>query len=56
MDEMMEEYRRALEQLYARRRVLCGELGAYGRRLAVLDEEIDELEEALMYMRQYAAI
>lgn len=49
----MREYRHALEQLYARREVLCREMGTYGRRLATIDEEIDELEEALMYMRQY---
>lgn len=49
----MREYRRALEQLYARREALCGEMGVFGRRLAMIDEEIDELEEALMYMRQY---
>lgn len=53
MDEMLGEYRRALGGLYRRREELCAEMGTYGRRLAVLDEEIDELEEAVMRIRQY---
>lgn len=53
LNEMMREYRRALGGLYRRREELCLQLGSFGRRLAVLDEEIDELEEAMMHMRQY---
>ena len=51
----MKEYRQALEKLYARRESLCREIGAVGRRLVMLDEEIDEMEEALMHMRPYVA-
>lgn len=53
--EMMQEYRRGLQDLYRRREEMSRKIGAFGRRLAVLDEEIDEMEEALMHMRAYAA-
>lgn len=53
INQMMGEYRRALCGLYRRREELCSQMGSCGRRLAVLDEEIDELEEAIMQMRAY---
>lgn len=56
MKTMMEEYRRALETLYRRREELCRDMLNKGQRLRVLDEEIEETEEALMYMREYAAV
>lgn len=56
MQNMIEEYRQALAALYRRREELCNAMGAFGKRLAVLDEEIDELEEAVMHIRRYAAV
>ncbi len=53
MERLLEEYRRTLHRLYGRREEVCAAMGSYGRRLAVLDEEIDELEEAIMQMRPY---
>lgn len=53
MERLLDEYRRALHRLYGRREEVCAVMGNYGRRLAVLDEEIDELEEAIMQMRPY---
>lgn len=56
MKTMIEEYRQALKRLYERREQLCSDMLNTGRRLRVLDEEIEETEEALMYMREYAEI
>lgn len=56
MKDMIEEYRRALKKLYERREELCRDMLNKGQRLRVLDEEIEETEEALMYMREYAAV
>lgn len=56
METMIEEYRQALTGLYRRREELCKAMGAFGKRLAVLDEEIDELEEAVMHIRRYTAV
>ena len=53
METLMKEYREALERLYRRRAELCGRMLDEGRRLRVLDEEIEETEEALMQMRAY---
>ncbi len=55
LNKMLEEYRQALAGLYRRREEVWRELGCCGRRLAVLEEEIDEMEEAIMQMRPYAA-
>lgn len=55
MEELLCEYRGLLARLYDRREAVCAAMGNYGRRLAVLDEEIDELEEAIMQMRPYLA-
>ncbi len=56
MRTMIEDYRRALKKLYERREELCRDMLNTGQRLRVLDEEIEETEEALMCMREYAAI
>lgn len=52
--EMMLEYRRSLADLQRRRDELGREIGVAKDRLATLDEEIDEMEEALMFLRRYA--
>ena len=56
MKKMMEEYRRTLDNLYRRREELCRDMLNKGQRLRVLDEEIEEAEETLMYIREYATV
>ena len=56
MEKMIEDYRHALKTLYERREELCRNIQNVGQRLRVLDEEIEETEEALMYMREYEAL
>ena len=51
--EMIGQYRRALADLQKRRDQLGREIGIVRERLAALDEEIDETEEALMFLRRY---
>ena len=53
METMVREYREVLGRLYQRREQLCGRMLEESRRLRLLDEEIDEVEEALMQMRAY---
>lgn len=53
MEQMMKEYREALQRLYQRREELCVQMLDEGKRLRLLDEEIEETEEALMQMRAY---
>ena len=53
METMVKEYREVLKRLYRRREQLCGQMLEESRRLRVLDEEIEEAEEALMHMRAY---
>ncbi len=55
MERLMKEYREALQRLYQRREQLCGRMLDEGRRLRMLDEEIEEAEEALLQMRAYLA-
>ena len=52
--EMLLQYRKALADLNRRREELGREIGVAKERLAALDEEIDETEEALMFLRRYA--
>ena len=52
--EMLLQYRKALTDLNRRREELGREIGVAKERLAALDEEIDETEEALMFLRRYA--
>lgn len=52
--EMMLQYRDSLLDLQRRREELGKEIGVAKDRMAALDEEIDEMEEALMFLRRYA--
>ena len=56
MEQMIKDYREALARLYQRREQLCGKMLDEGRRLRLLDEEIEETEEALMQMRAYLSL
>ncbi len=56
MEQMVKEYREALKRLYQRREQLCVQLLDEGKRLRLLDEEIEETEEALMQMRAYLSL
>ncbi len=53
METMVKEYREVLRRLYQRREQLCEQMLNESRRLRMLDEEIEETEEALMHMRAY---
>lgn len=53
MQELYREYQKLLERLYHRRERLRRECGETGRRLSVIETEIDELEESMMWMRVY---
>ena len=53
METLVKEYREVLKRLYQRREQLCGRMLDESRRLRVLDEEIEEVEEALLQMRAY---
>ncbi len=54
MKELMEQYKRSLGQLQQRHRELTGRIHNYDKRVALLEEEMDELCEAMAMMRRYA--
>ena len=49
----MDQYRRSLHQLQARHQELTGRIHTYDKRVALLEEEMDELCEAMAMMRPY---
>ena len=49
----MEQYRRSLHQLQARHQELTGRIHTYDKRVALLEEEMDELQEVMCMMRPY---
>lgn len=53
MKELYEEYKRSLELLRQRHEVLSSEIKVYDKRVALLEEEMDELCEAMTMMRPY---
>ena len=53
MKELYEEYKRSLELLRQRHKKLSGEIRVYDKRVALLEEEMDELCEAMTMMRPY---
>jgi len=53
MKELYEEYQRSLELLRKRHEQLTGEIRVYDKRVALLEEEMDELCEAMTMMRRY---
>ena len=53
MKELYEEYTRSLALLRARHERLSGEIKVYDKRVALVEEEMDELCEAMAMMRPY---
>ena len=53
MKQLYEEYKRSLELLRRRHEKLTGEIRVYDKRGALLEEEMDELCEAMTMMHPY---
>lgn len=53
MKQLYEEYKRSLALLQQRHEKLTGEIRVYDKRVALLEEEMDELCEAMTMMRPY---
>ena len=53
MKALYEEYKRSLELLRQRHQQLSGEMKVYDKRVALLEEEMDELCEAMTMMRRH---
>lgn len=53
MKELYAEYQRSLELLRRRHEKLSREIKVYDKRVALLEEEMDELCEAMRMMRPY---
>lgn len=53
MKELYEQYKRSLELLRTRHETLSKEIRVYDKRVALLEEEMDELCEAMSMMRPY---
>ena len=53
MKELIKVYEEALKQLRQRHQKLLGEIHVYDKRVALLEEEMDELCEAMCMMRRH---
>ena len=53
MKELMEVYLQSIRRLEERHAKLTKEKSVYDKRVALLEEEIDELYEAMTMMRPY---
>ena len=53
MRKLYEQYEKSLAQLRQRHEKLSGEIRVYDKRVALLEEEMDELCEAMTMMRPY---
>lgn len=53
MKELMEVYKEALRKLRERHEQLLQEIHVYDKRVTLLEEEMDELCEAMSMMRRY---
>ena len=53
MKELMEVYKESLRKLQERHAKLVSEIHVYDKRVALLEEEMDELCEAMAMMRPY---
>ncbi len=53
MRELYEQYQRSLSQLVRRHETLTKEMRVYDKRVALLEEEMDELCEVMSMMRPY---
>ena len=55
MKELMEVYKESLRKLQERHAKLVQEIHVYDKRVALLEEEMDELCEAMSMMRRHLA-
>ena len=53
MKELMKVYEESLEKLRQRHQRLLSEIHVYDKRVALLEEEMDELCEAMSMMRRH---
>ena len=53
MKELMNVYRQSIRQLEKRHKELTDKASLYDKRVALLEEEIDELYEAMSMMRRH---
>ena len=53
MKELMKVYEESLEKLRQRHQKLLSEIRVYDKRVTVLEEEMDELCEAMSMMRRH---
>ena len=53
MKELIEVYEESLRKLQERHRELLSEIRVYDKRVTVLEEEMDELCEAMSMMRRH---
>ena len=53
MKQLYKEYERALELLRKRHKELTQEMRVYDKRVALLEEEMDEMCEVMCMMRRY---
>ncbi len=53
MKELMEVYKESLRRLQERHEKLTQEIHVYDKRVALLEEEMDELCEAMSMMRRH---
>lgn len=53
MKELMEVYKESLKKLQERHERLIREIRVYDKRVALLEEEMDELCEAMAMMRRH---
>ena len=53
MKELMKVYEESLEKLRQRHQKLLSEIRVYDKRVTVLEEEMDELCEAMAMMRRH---
>ena len=55
MQELMQVYKDSFEKLRVRHEQLTQEILTYDKRVALLEEEMDELQEVMCMMRPYLA-
>ena len=53
MKELMEVYKESLRKLQERHAKLVSEIHVYDKRVALLEEEMDELNETMAMMRRH---
>ena len=53
MKELMEVYKESLRKLKERHAKLVSEIHVYDKRVALLEEEMDELNETMAMMRHH---